>query len=620
MTASLCLNLRTVALVLVAGLLFLWPAGGRCAPVSKERPWRVRALELKGFDNISPHRARQVMATKGPGFLAVRRGPVFDPLKLAGDRKRLLQLYREYGFFSVTLDTKVIRHPRDHTVTIIITAHEMDPVIVRRVELELTPAPGREYWLSRLRPLIVVQKGEPFNLEQYRKSKARLRAALEDQGHPLNKVEGQVRVYPRRLRAEIYFRVDIGPRILFGPTRVTGSGYVSPGFVIRSKTYARGQPFSRRALKETQTKLLDSGFFSSVSLEPEFEQIKNDQVPIKVITKERDRHSVRLGLGYGTEDLVRLRIVQTNRSMFGLDETFTIEGKWSAIYLGMVGRILVPYVFNLSSDLLLAGGVQQRDEEAYENRRIFFTPLFEFRMGRHWSWFGGYNVESDRMLELKAQVPDPEAENQNHFISSLPLGLKYDDRDSILNPTRGTYLRLHLEMSSDLLGSDLDFFRPRLEVSHVLPLGKLWGKGQWRLAGRLRLGLCLPLQNTDRIPLVRRFFPGGANSVRGYPYQSLGPLDSGGKPLGGEAALVGNLELRFPIRGNLRGVVFLDLGNAYEDWEEFDIFNLRYTAGLGLRYQTPVGPIRLDWGYQINPPEDAPIPRHEFYFSVGQAF
>ncbi len=619
MIASCRLITRFAALCLLAGLILL-PAGALGAQAEKAPVWRIRSLKLKGFDNLSPRQARQVMATKGPGFFAVRRKPVFDPLKLAGDRKRLLQLYREHGFFSVTLDTKVIRHPRDHTVSIIITAHELDPVIVRRVELELDPAPGREYWRSLLRPLIVIQPGEAFNLEQYRKSKARLRAALDDQGHPLNKVEGQVRVYPGQLKAEVYFRVDIGPRVLFGPTRVEGTDYTSPRFVIRSKTYARGQPFSRRALRQTQAKLLDSGFYSSVSLEPVFEEMEQGQVPVKVLVQERKRHSLRLGLGYGTEDLIRMRIVQTNRNMFRFDETFTIEGKWSAIYLGMVGRIMVPYVFNLRSDLLLAGGVQQRDEEAYENRRIFFTPLFEFRLGRHWSWFAGYNLESDRMLELKALVPDPEAENQNHFISSLPLGLKYDDRDSLLNPTRGSYLRLHLEFSSEVLGSELSFFRPRLDMSHVMPLGKLWGKGQWRLAGRLQLGLCLPLEATDRIPLIRRFFPGGANSVRGYPYQSLGPLDSGGKPLGGEAALVGNLELRFPIRGNLRGVVFLDLGNAYEDWEEIDFFNLRYTAGLGLRYQTPVGPIRLDWGYQINPPEDAPIPRHELYFSVGQAF
>ncbi len=619
MIASCRLITRFAALCLLAGLVLL-PAGARGAPAASPPEWRIRSLELKGFDNISPRRARQVMATKGPGFLAVRRKPPFDPLKLAGDRKRLLQLYREHGFFSVTIDIKVTRHPGDHTVSIVITAHEMDPVIVRRVELELAPGPGRQYWRSQLRPLILVQTGEPFNLAQYRKSKARLRAALDDQGHPLNKVEGQVRVYPRRLRAEIFFRVDIGPRVLFGPTRVEGTNYTSPRFIIRSKTYARGQPFSRRALRQTQAKLLDSGFFASVSLEPEFDKLHEGQVPVKVLVQERKRHSLRLGLGYGTEDLARMRIVQTNRNMFGFDETFTIEGKWSAIYLGMVGRIMVPYVFNLSSDLLLAGGVQQRNEEAYEDRRIFVTPLFEFRLGRHWSWFAGYNLESDRMLELKSQVPDPEDEQRHQFISSLPLGLKYDDRNSILDPTRGSYLRLHLELSSDVLGSELSFVRPRLDLSHVMPLGKLWGKGQWHLAGRLQLGLCLPLEATDRIPLIRRFFPGGANSVRGYPYQSLGPLDSGGKPLGGEAALVGNLELRFPIRGNLGGVVFLDLGNAYEDWEELDFFNLRYSAGLGLRYQTPVGPIRLDWGYQLNPPEDAPIPRQQFYFSVGQAF
>lgn len=612
------------ALVLAGAWLDLRPASAASAASpasdSSEKPWRVESLHFKGFDNLSPSAARRVMETKAPDFFSFKPAPLFDPLLLQADLVRLKRLYREDGFFRAEVTARVKRRARSRTVAIMITAHENDPVIIRKTSLEIPRGWERGYWHERLMRRMPLKVGMRFSLAEYRKAKQLLRRILDDQGRPLHKLQGQVRVYPQKLAAEVLFRLETGPRVVFGPTRISGLEDIDRAFVLKNKAYATGEVFSRRALAKTQRRLLDTGFFSSVTLEPEFDKIKDGRVPIHALLQERDMHSLRLGLGWGSEDQARLRIMQTNRNMFGWDETFTIEGKASAIYLGLVGRIRAPYVFNLRSDLLLSGGVEQKNNEGYENRRYFFSPALIFRMSDHWKWFGGYNVESDHMLDLKAAVPDPGREKNTHFISSVPLGVTFDSRDSALNPRRGDLFRLEVETALGAMGSEVAFVRPRVELSRVQPLGRLLGKGQWYLAGRVRAGVCLPLEGTDRIPMVRRFFPGGADSVRGYPYQRLGPLDSAGKPLGGEAMLVGNLELRFPIHGDLRGVVFTDMGNAFEDWEEFDSFSLRYTAGLGLRYDTPVGPLRLDWGFQLNPPEDAPIGRYEFYLSVGQAF
>jgi outer membrane translocation and assembly module TamA len=220
------------------------------------------------------------------------------------------------------------------------------------------------------------------------------------------------------------------------------------------------------------------------------------------------------------------------------------------------------------------------------------------------------------MLDLKVQAEDPEFEKQNFFISSAPVGMIYDSRDSVLNPKRGTYFKAEAETALKALGSELQFIRPVAELRHVIPFP--WLK-EWYLAGKVKAGFVIPLPSNEPIPLIRRFFGGGADSVRGYPYQKLGHLDAGGKPFGGEAAFEGSLELRFPIYKELGGVLFIDGGNVYRDiyadWE-----TLRFTAGAGLRYQTPVGPLRLDFGYQLNPPEHDAFDPYQFYLSVGQAF
>lgn len=549
----------------------------------------------------------------------MRKFPEFDPAKVTRDRKRLLQLYQEHGYFQAQLKAEVEKNPSERMVKVRFVAQEGDPVKVEKVELSIIPQELEASWKPQLQRKLPIKAGEQFQLAKYQEAKRVLGSRLADEAHPLNKVAGQVLVYPQKKSAVVVLRAELGPRVLFGPVRVEGNRNIARNYILKVKTFVRGQPFSTKVLDQTKSALLDTGFFSAVNPEPMYDETRDNQVPIRLQVTERDAHSVRLGVGWGTEDLLRLRILQVNRNMFGWNETFTIEGKLSSIYQGIVGRLKIPFVFNLQTNMLLSGGLQQEDNEAYEYQRLFVTPLLEYKLAGKWRFFFGYNAEKDHILKLKTNVPNPEEEKKDHYISSVPFGFSYDGRNSVLNPTSGTFFRLHVEAASDVIGSDVEFLRPVADLRHVLPLRGILGWKHWYLASRAKGGLAYPLPGTERIPLVRRFFPGGADSVRGYPYQKLGPLDTGGRPLGGEAFVEGSLELRFPLVGELGGVLFTDAGNAYESLSS-EIGSLRFTMGAGLRYHTPVGPLRLDVGYQLNPPSDPHFSRYEVYLSVGQAF
>ncbi|MFH1060187.1 MAG: BamA/TamA family outer membrane protein [Pseudomonadota bacterium] len=576
-------------------------------------------MEFVGFQHLSREQALAVMETKPAPPLSVFYYPKFDRSSPERDRARLLQLYQEYGFFQAQIRLSLQRNLGDRMVKVTFTAMEGPPTLIAGVKLELPPTPEGEAWRPRLQALLdKITPGQRFLLKDYEEAKTALGEHLRDNAPPLGTVVGQVRVYREQDKAQVVFRVEPGPRLTFGPTLVAGFDRTKPQFILRELTYARGQPFSQQALNDSQRALLDTGFFSIVTFTPDFDHRQGEQVPVKLQVREAKPHSVRLGLGWGNEDGFRFRVLQVNRNILGLNDTLTFEGKVSQIYEGITGRLKLPYTPVRSCNLLLWGGVEQSDFEAYTNRRFFFNPMIEQKLWKNWSWYLGYNVEKDRMVELKAAVPDPGFEKQQIYISSVPVGLRFDNRDSLLDPKRGWYFNLDVETASDAIGSEVEFMRPVADLRHVTPL-PIEG---WYLASRAKGGIAYPLPGTDRIPLIRRFFPGGANSVRGYPYQTLGPLDSAGKPLGGEAMLEGSAEVRFPIWGDLGGVAFVDAGNAYEDWEDIRsaLTSLRYTAGAGLRYNTPVGPLRLDFGYQLNPPENAPISRYEFYLSVGQAF
>jgi outer membrane translocation and assembly module TamA len=171
------------------------------------------------------------------------------------------------------------------------------------------------------------------------------------------------------------------------------------------------------------------------------------------------------------------------------------------------------------------------------------------------------------------------------------------------------------EVAPDFLGSNLQFVRTTLEARRYQGLGQK----NFVLAGRLRVGLMEPIQATTDIPIYRRFFSGGYNSVRGYRLDYLGPRDISGSPIGGNALLEGSLEARLPLYKDFRAVAFLDFGNVYLNIKNIDLGQVKYCSGLGLRYATPIGPIGVDVGLPLNP-IDPHKDKYQFYFSIGQSF
>jgi outer membrane translocation and assembly module TamA len=152
-------------------------------------------------------------------------------------------------------------------------------------------------------------------------------------------------------------------------------------------------------------------------------------------------------------------------------------------------------------------------------------------------------------------------------------------------------------------------------ISQIIPLSAK----HWAFAWRVKAGAIIPTENTDTIPLYLRFFPGGSQSIRGYRYQNLGPLDEHSRPLGGEALLESSAELRFPLTGDLGGAIFVDAGNSFTNYYDYSD-GLRFSCGMGVFYNTPLGPVRLDFGYILNPDDRYDYSNYQIYLTVGQAF
>jgi outer membrane protein assembly complex protein YaeT len=353
---------------------------------------------------------------------------------------------------------------------------------------------------------------------------------------------------------------------------------------------------------------------------------------VEITVRERKPRSVQLGFGFSTVEQFRGEVQWTQRNLWGGAESLNFSAKASSIQQAAEGRFFLPYflarrtsftqtVFarnqpRLDEDPLSLGGGTLFGIEDTTPRYSEFGVGTESRVrhefSRRLSGSGGVELSRHVFSDVDPDlIGTGVAENNTLFIQFAEL--KWDTRDNLLNPTRGIVLSGELDHSTTALISTESFFKLLLEGRHYYAL---WEKVI--LASRLTVGGIQPYAGSDSVPSNVRFFAGGPGSIRGYAPNRVGPLDSQGRPIGGDSLLVGSVELRFPISGDLGGVVFVDAGNVYSGSPAYDLGDLRVGVGPGIRYNTPIGPFRLDFGVAVNPRSGDPFGRLDF--SIGQAF
>lgn len=608
----------TAAAAFLAVLFFAWSAHAASgAPPPTATAAKVAAVKFMGFGDLPLDEFKGRLETKGPEGLGVGKLPPFDPEAARRDAALLERVFRRFGYYQAKVDYETFDETSPKNLRVVFVAKRGLATTVNSITIKYKTAEARAQWRAKLPKELKLAKGDRLNIKLYEESKSAMGRLMSQEAHPLAKITGRVFVRPEKHSASIVYLVDPGLRLLFGRATVEGNKRVARHIILREKTFARGEPFNTAALQETRKALFNTGFFRSVTVIPGFRRALGEQVPVTIRVTEQESQSLRLGLGYGTEDEFRVRIRYIYRNPLGLGDTLSVEGKVSAIYEGLEGRLKIPHLFNRKSEAVIVGGAYQPNYEAYESRHRHLTPTLHYKLDNDWNVFLGYNMEDAVVLKLKTEVADPEFQKQSFFISSLKGGISFDNRDDPLNPTKGTYILVRAELASEALGSELGFIRPEGEIRHIIPLSFL--RDKWLLALKAKAGFIEPSLSESKVPIIRRFFPGGADSVRGYPYQKLGPLDNSGNPKGGEIMAEGSAELRFPLWSDLGGVLFLDAGNAWQSLSDEDA-SLRYAAGFGFRYRTPVGPVRVDIGFPLNLPKDSPLDDWQFFLSVGQAF
>lgn len=594
----------------------------------------------------------------------------FDEIEFRRDVVRLLLLYRQSGYMNAVIDTLVQRKPRDVYVTFRI--HEGEPVRVTRFDID-----GLDGILNvaQLRRELPLQVGDPFNRFLFLASADTILARLHNVGFPYAEVLRGFDSDAEAQQAELSLTAIPGPRMWIGRVAIEGLRDIDSGTVRRVLSVNPGDLYRERSLFRSQRDLYGMDVFRSVvvaladSAPPA--NPSDSTVAIVVRVAEGSRHSVRIGVGYGSLDCFRVQSSWSAHDFWGGARKLTLSGRLSKIGVGypMDGGLENNICSELQGDrtadtLNYSAGVtltqpaflsprhratvgvfaERRSEiQAYTRQAVGFNVGITFNAQRTFPVTLGYGYAIGRTSAEPAvycsafQLCDAEDQaflaNRRAFAAVTLTGVR-DRTNSALDPTRGSQFTATLAHASRIVGSDpfYEFNRGEVEYSRYSGLSR-YAVFVWRV----RVGTILPQritlsgQSARFVPPEQRFYAGGPNSVRGYGRNELGPrvyvttdttqfeihgsdtvyADLRTAPTGGNSAFVLNAELRLPspiFTSRMRVGVFVDVGQVWERENELLSFNgFRVTPGVGLRFATPLGPVRLDAAYNGYDREQGPL-------------
>lgn len=482
-----------------------------------------------------------------------------------------------------------------------------------QLTLQLTPGPrvtlsGVDYQLlgpgltdsalAKLFDKLPLVSGQALNHQYYDDAITVLLRRVRNKGYwQASWKTHQLQVDRATSKAQIQLHLDSGPLFTLSELAVSPVPLDS-GVLARLIDLPMGERYDKEQLDRSQKRLQDSGYFSSVWLQINVEEDAKDdlELPIKAELKMASQYDLSVGAGYSTDQGARVRAGVNNRYANQYGHSWSLNSLWSET----IGEAYASYKIPLHdpADQWLDNQLGYRREEtsSYSDETYSTGVRYVEQLLHNWQWFGALNWQRDRY-----RLGD-ESEPENTSKLLIPsIGTSFVVLDELSRPRKGIRLEGELLVSREELFSDSEFAQLRLSGKTILPL---WSTARFIARGQIGE---TDTTSFDDLPPSIRFYAGGENSVRGYDYNSIGEKDGEDDIEGGSSLLVGSVELDQKITGQWSGAVFFDIGSAYDNKPDF-----KRGVGLGVRWHSPVGPLRVDFAHPLDGDKD-----YAFHLSLG---
>jgi outer membrane protein insertion porin family len=577
--------------------------------IAEGRKISIDKIVIEGAVGLTPKQIKEAMETQEREFI-ILRGTV-QREKLDTDVDRIVQLYNDYGYIQARVESSDIEIDRIRArATIRIRVVEGPQFTVGGVDLTGTNVLPVE----EIRRRILLKPGDVFSRSKLRDSVRGITDVYSAIGRASADVNPAiVQDLPNR-KINITFEITEGPEVFVERINITGNTRSEEKILRREIPMAEGDLFTSQKLARARQKLINLNYFDKVNATTTPGATK-DKIIVTIDVTEKPTGLFSIGGGYSSTDGLIGTLNLSQRNFLGRGWIVSLQIAAGAQVQNGTVSFTEPWLF----DRPLAAGF-----DLYSTRRAFddYTVSslganirFGYPLGEYSRWNVVYRVSQDKISDV-APTASPNLLDQQgtHLTSLIGVNLTRDTRDNIFETTRGSNSLIGFDFAG--VGFGEQWLRTLASTSYFWPI--------WRdhvLGFRVQGGYSVGWANTS-VPLFERFFLGGANSIRSFQNQEVSPKDSTGTRIGGNIELLGNVEYTVPLFFGIRAAAFFDVGNVWgpdiSAGQKFDITDLHYAAGMGLRWTSPFGPIRIDYGVNLNP---APGDKFgNFNFSVGSAF
>ncbi|WP_419832853.1 autotransporter assembly complex protein TamA [Endozoicomonas atrinae] len=513
-------------------------------------------------------------------------------------REALQKSLRALGYYQPTIE---FHRSRKTTNQLTININPGQPVIIQSLQVSLEGDARKDRAFKRLIRQNRLKVGDVLNDGEYESLKTGLNdLALTRSYFDADLSEHQIKVYPNKHTADISLTMNSGRRYRFGPVIYDAPVSEATRELLNTMiNFERGQPYRSEKLSQLNMDFSATGYFKSIEVRPLKDKAVDAEVPIFVSVIPKTAWELETGIGFSTDEGPRVSLSIDNPWMDEKGHSFTSDIKVSQKVQELSGRYKIPYGNPLLEYYSLDGGYQRTTIQDTDSQLVSASiNKWKKRLG---------NWDQDFFIRVDYENYTQGLQNSSNLL--LIPGMSFDRRKVVgnpMDPRSGHLYNIKIETSAKAWQSDADFI-------------KVWGRAKWlttffkhhRFISRIEQG-AIWVDEIKNIPPSIRFFTGGDQTVRGYSYDSISPRDSSGQLIGGQYLSVASIEYDYEIIDNWRIAFFVDSGTSTNSYKQ-DQVEWKTGIGPGIRWVTPLGPLKLDFAFAISEPGSP----WRIHFSMG---
>jgi outer membrane protein insertion porin family len=598
---------------------------------------RIRRIDIVGNKAFSDGDLLGLLNLRTPGwFTWYTKADQYSKQKLTGDIEALRSFYLNRGYIEMQVEsTQVSITPDKKDIYITININEGEKYTVSEVKIEGQTF-GRE---QELKSLVQLKPGDVYSGEKLAESTKKITERLGNFGYAFANVNASPELDREKREAAFTILIDPGKRVYVRRINIAGNTRTRDTVVRREFRQFEDSWYDGRKIKLSRDRVDRLGYFKEVNIETPEVPGTTDQVDVNMTVAEKPTGNITLGAGYSSSEKLTLTGSIQQANVFGSGNTLGLDVNTSELnrtlalshfnpyftddgvsrgYELYVRTTRPPLVNSGEYRIQSAGGSIRFGVPFSEWDTVFFGIGLERTKVDTYRDVPGFNNSPDIYFQYVDDFGEDTTSPGIHTAktTSIPLTVAWqrDSRDSALTPSIGRYQRVNLELAP---AGDLRYYRAIYQHQYFKPMFR---KVTLALNGEFDYGHGL---GSKPYPVFKNFYAGGIGSVRGYDTSTLGPLAENGDPLGGSSRLIANAELQLPVPGSgndrsFRWFTFFDAGNVFGEGQKIQLSELRYSAGVGISWISPIGPLKLSYGSPLNAkPEDR---KQRFQFQLGTGF